>query len=220
MTRDLSDLRESYQRRGLRRVDLAPSPIAQFERWWDEWLDTDPYDAAACVLATATLKGAPSARFVLCRGVDADGFAFYTNQESRKAEELRSNPHAALTFGWSTLARQVRIEGPVSIVAADAADAYWASRPRGSQIGAWASDQSEVVDGRSDLDRRQAEAEARFGAGDDGDPIPRPPFWGGYRIGVRQAEFWQGQPSRLHDRFRYRCDDHDADRWQIDRLAP
>ena len=220
MTRDLSHLRETYQTAGLRRADLAADPITQFEAWWDQWLAVAPIDAAACVVATADADGRPSARFVLCRGVDERGFAFYTNQDSRKGGDLAENPHAALTFGWLELARQVRIEGPVTHVSAEEADAYWASRPRGSQLGAWASDQSEVVSGRAELDQRQSEAEAEFGGPDDDRPIPRPPQWGGYRIGVDQAEFWQGQPNRLHDRFRYRRNQADPTTWDIDRLAP
>ena len=217
MSRDLSHLRERYEREGLRRADLAADPITQFEGWWDRWLATEPYDAAACVLATVGPEGRPAARFVLCRAVDAAGFVIYTNQTSRKGRDLAGHPHAALTFGWLELSRQVRIEGPVSLVAEAEADAYWATRPRGSQLGAWASDQSEVISGRDELERHQADAEARFGAGDDGDPIPRPPTWGGYRVGVDRAEFWQGQPNRLHDRFEYR---RTADGWQIDRLSP
>lgn len=220
MARDLSSLRESYQTKGLRRADLAADPIVQFERWWDAWLATEPYDAAACVLSTADERGRPSARYVLCRGVDAAGFAIYTNLSSRKSQEIEANPRAALVFGWLELARQVRFEGPVSLVADEVADAYWASRPRGSQLGAWASDQSEVVADRDELTRYQREAEDRFGVGADDPPIPRPPYWGGYRVGVDRAEFWQGQPSRLHDRFRYRRSDDDSAHWVIDRLAP
>lgn len=217
MSRDLSHLREQYQRAGLRRADLAADPIAQFEGWWDQWLATEPYDAAACVLSTVGPDGRPAARFVLCRTVDAAGFVIYTNQTSRKARDLAGHPHAALTFGWLELSRQVRIEGPVSLVSDAEADAYWATRPRGSQLGAWASDQSEVISGRDELDRHQADTEARFGGGDDGEPIPRPPFWGGYRIGIDRAEFWQGQPNRLHDRFEYR---RNATGWDVDRLSP
>lgn len=217
MSRDLSHLREQYERAGLRRADLAADPLDQFERWWDQWLATDPYDAAACVLATVGADGRPSARYLLCRGVDATGFVIYTNQSSRKGRDLAAHPHAALTFGWLELSRQVRIEGPVSRVDDAEADAYWATRPRGSQLGAWASDQSEVISGRDELDRHQTDAEARFGPGDVGDPIPRPPNWGGYRIGVDRAEFWQGQPNRLHDRFEYR---RIAAGWEINRLSP
>ena len=217
MGRDLSELRESYQRQGLRRADLAPDPIAQFERWWDEWAATDPYDAAACVLATADDHGHPTARWVLCREFDHSGFTIYTNQHSHKGRDLAIHPWASLVFGWLELARQVRVEGPVSVVDDATADAYWATRPRGSQIGAWASAQSEPVDGRDDLDRQTAEVEARFGAGDDGPPIPRPPHWGGYRVALDRVEFWQGQPNRLHDRFEYRRVD---DAWDIRRLSP
>ncbi|MCB0972517.1 MAG: pyridoxamine 5'-phosphate oxidase [Acidimicrobiales bacterium] len=218
MGRDLTDLRESYQRAGLRRTGLAADPVAQFERWWDEWAATDPYDPAACVLATADGRGRPAARYVLCRSFDAAGFVVYTNQQSAKAEQLAANPWASLTFGWLELARQVRVEGPVSVVDGAEADAYWASRPRGHQLGAWASDQSRPVADRAELDRRQAEVEARFGPEDGGDPVPRPPHWGGYRIGIERLELWQGQPNRLHDRFEYRADG--AGGWTIQRLAP
>ena len=218
MTRDLSSLRETYERAGLRRRDLAPDPIAQFERWWDEWAATEPYDAAACVLATASPDGQPSARFVLCRGFGPDGFVVYTNQRSRKGADLAANPKAALTFGWLEVSRQVRIEGEVTVVDDATADAYWSSRPRGSRIGAWASDQSHPVADRAELDRRQAEIEDRFGLDDDGPPIERPRYWGGYRIALGRVEFWQGQPNRLHDRFEYRPDLDGT--WQITRLAP
>jgi len=217
MSRDLSDLRESYQRAGLHRAVLADDPIDQFEHWWDEWRSTDPYDAAACVLSTVGADGQPSARFVLCRSYDEDGFVLYTNQQSRKAHDLAANPRAALVFGWLELARQVRIEGPVTVVDDATADAYWASRPRGSQIGAWASAQSEPVPDRAALDRQQAAAEERFGIDESAGPIPRPPHWGGYRVGIDRIEFWQGQPDRLHDRFEYR---RTPDGWNITRLSP
>ena len=218
MARDLSALRETYERAGLRRADLDADPIAQFERWWDEWAATEPYDPAACVLATASPDGQPSARFVLCREVGPEGFVVYTNQQSRKGADLTANPKAAITFGWLELSRQVRIEGPVSVVDDATADAYWNSRPRGSRIGAWASHQSTPVADRAELDRRHAVAEARFGVDDDGHPIERPPYWGGYRMGIERIEFWQGQPNRLHDRFEYRPAGDGA--WTITRLAP
>lgn len=218
MSRDLSALRESYQRAGLRRSVLAVEPVVQFEHWWDEWQATDPYDAAACVLATVDGDGQPSARFVLCRSFSDDGFIVYTNQQSRKARDLASNPRGALVFGWIELARQVRVEGPVTVVDDATADAYWASRPRGSQIGAWASAQSEPVADRSVLDRQQAAAEERFGTDPANGPIPRPPHWGGYRIGLDRVEFWQGQPDRLHDRFQYTRTP--AGTWDIARLSP
>jgi len=217
VTRDLTHLRETYQRAGLRRKDLADCPIKQFERWWDEWEATEPYDPAACVLATVDADGQPSARYLLCRQVSLDGFVVYTNRDSRKARDLAACPKASLVFGWLDLARQVRVEGPVSTVSDDESDAYWAERPRGHQIGAWASAQSEPVSGRDVLDRSQADAEARFGLDEDGPPVPRPPNWGGYRIGIDRLEFWQGQPDRLHDRFEYR---RVGDDWEITRLAP
>lgn len=219
MARDLSHLRESYERAGLRRAHLDPDPVVQFERWWDEWLATDPYDPAACVLATAGADGRPSARVLLCRGFDHDGFVVYTNRSSRKGRELDVNPWASVVFTWLELSRQVRIEGPVAKVADEVSDAYWASRPRGSRIGAWASAQSEEVADRAELEQRRAEAEARFGVTDDGDPIERPPYWGGYVVGIDRIEFWQGQPDRLHDRFEYRRTG-DGDGWEIVRLSP
>ena len=218
MGRDLTDLRESYQRAGLRRAELAADPVAQFERWWDHWLATEPYDPAACVLATADGDGRPAARYVLCRSFDASGFVVYTNQRSAKARQLAANPWASLVFGWLELARQVRVEGPVTMVDPAEADEYWASRPRGHQLGAWASPQSEAVADREALDRGQAEVEERFGTDEADGPVPRPDHWGGYRIAIDRVEFWQGQPNRLHDRFEYRADG--AGGWEIQRLAP
>lgn len=220
MTPDLGRYREDYDHAALRRSDLATEPMEQFRRWWNKWQSGEHYDAAACVLASADADGRPSARYVLCRGFDERGFEIYTNQESRKATELRANPHAALVFGWLADDHQVRVEGPVTVIDDETADAYWASRPRGSQLGGWASDQSEVLADRHELERHRADAATRFGGEDSGDVIPRPPFWGGYRIGVTRMEFWQGRPDRLHDRFEYRRSDREADGWRIDRLSP
>ncbi|MCU1497851.1 MAG: pyridoxamine 5-phosphate oxidase [Acidimicrobiales bacterium] len=221
MSRDLGSFREAYQRGVLRRADLAPDPVTQFEQWWDQWMSKPHYDAAACVLATTGSTGVPTARYVLCRRFDQDGFEIYTNQESRKARDMRANPRAALVFGWLEDDHQVRVEGPVTLVDDETADAYWASRPRGSQLSGWASDQSEVLADREELERHRDEALERFGGSEEhGDPIPRPPHWGGYRIGIDRMEFWQGRPDRLHDRFLYHRDPADHTRWQIDRLSP
>ncbi|MEL6614824.1 MAG: pyridoxamine 5'-phosphate oxidase, partial [Bacteroidota bacterium] len=167
----------------------------------------------AMTLATVSASGEPSARIVLLKGADARGFAFYTNLESRKSQEVQATGRASLVFWWDPLQRQVRIEGPVEPVPAPEADAYYASRPRGSRLGAWASPQSEVINSRDVLDDRLAGAEARF----EGQDVPRPDFWGGWRVLPERVEFWQGRPSRLHDRFRYA---RDGDGWRVDRLAP
>ena len=193
-------------------------PLDQFRAWFADARDAGVHEPEAMVLSTASPDGVPSARVVLMRGADADGFRFFTNYESRKGRDLAANPRACATFHWHPPGRQVRIEGPVSVVDDAVADAYWQSRPRGSRIGAWASDQSQPVTDRGELDRRRAEAEARFGTTDDGDPIERPPYWGGYLVGIDRIEFWQGQPNRLHDRFEYRADG--AGGWEIQRLAP
>jgi pyridoxamine 5'-phosphate oxidase len=192
--------------------DLAEEPIAQLEAWLAEAREVVP-QPDLMALATADADGRPSARMVLLRGVDVNGITFFTNRDSRKGRELRENPRAAAVVHWWELGRQVRVEGPVEELSDVESRAYWATRPRGSQIAAWASRQSEPLAGRDELDTRVAEAEARFAGG----AVPLPPFWGGYRILPDSIELWQHRDSRLHDRVRY---ERTVGRWRRNRLAP
>jgi len=213
MTRPISELRREYDLRGLREADLAPDPLAQFERWLQEAVANEAWEPNAMTLATATPDGHPSLRVVLLKGFDQRGFSFFTNYESRKGLELAANPWAALLFIWPELHRQVRVEGTVARVSAEESDDYFRSRPAGSKLGAWASQQGEVLSGREVLEQRMQELAARF----QGQEIPRPPYWGGYRLSPLAIEFWQGRPNRLHDRLRYRLE---QGAWLIERLAP
>jgi pyridoxamine 5'-phosphate oxidase len=188
-------------------------PFDLFARWYAEARASEPRDANAMTLATADAEGRPAARLVLLKAADERGFAFYTNLESRKGGELAANPQAALCFHWKSLGRQVRIEGVVERVSDAEADAYFASRPRDSQIGAWASDQSRPLESRAELERRVAQGEARFGS----DPVPRPPYWSGFRVVPHRLEFWQEQPFRLHDRILYVRNEAG---WRTGRLFP
>lgn len=210
---DIASLRAEYQLSGLDESDLVPEPYAMFGQWFDGARTAGVLEPNAMVLATVSSDGVPSARVVLLKGLTADGFVFFTNYESRKAAELAANPHCSLLFGWYQLQRQVRIEGVASRISRAETEAYFATRPRDSQIGAWASPQSRVVASRAELDQQYAETEQRF-AGSD---VPAPPHWGGYLVTPHRVEFWQGRRHRMHDRLVYQRTGAD---WTIRRLAP
>ena len=199
---------------GLRRRDLDPDPIKQFSNWFTAAIEAGIRDVNAMSLATATVDGRPFVRVVLLKGFDQDGFVFFTNYESQKGEQLEKNPHAAIAFYWIELDRQIRISGPAEKTSRAESARYFHSRPPASQLGAWASKQSQVLDGRRILEARLAEMTERFA----GEEIPLPPHWGGYRVRPEMMEFWQGRPNRLHDRFRYNRQAEGA--WIIERLAP
>jgi pyridoxamine 5'-phosphate oxidase len=192
---------------------VLPDPIQQFDRWFADAVAAGIPEPNAMTLATATLAGVPSARIVLLKGVDPRGFTFFTDYRSQKGHELAANPMAALVFFWQPLERQVRVTGSVARTTAAESAEYFESRPIGSRLGAWTSLQSSVLESRAALDAAVAETKRRF----DGQPIPCPPHWGGFRLEPSRVEFWQGRPSRLHDRIRYR---KDRGRWLIERLSP
>jgi pyridoxamine 5'-phosphate oxidase len=213
MPSTISDLRKEYTLKGLDAVEVSANPINQFRRWFDAALAAGVPEPNAMHVSTVTAEGRPDGRIVLLKEVSDAGFVFYTNYESRKGQELAACPFAALTFFYQSLEQQIRIEGRVEKVSTEESTAYFHSRPRGSQIGAWVSNQSHTIDGRDILEMRQQELEAQFADQE----IPRPAHWGGYRVVPDAVEFWQGRPSRLHDRIRYRLENGT---WLIERLAP
>ncbi len=217
-TPDLAALRQPYQVVGLNEADLEDSPFDQFQKWFTQAKAAGIKEPNAMTLATASTGGEPAARVVLLKGLNAaSGFAFFTNYASAKAGHLDTNPRATLVFYWDRLDRQVRITGAVRKLDPDANDAYFKDRPRGSQLGAWASPQSSVIPDRATLEQSYADAEQRFAGGD----VHRPDGWGGYVVVPETIEFWQGQPSRLHDRLRYvRDGEGAATTWRVERLAP
>jgi len=233
----MADLRRDYSKAGLDRRDLDPDALAQFKNWfgqasggqsggwwrrvgiavfklWHAILGSAPVDVNAMVLATVGESGVPSSRNVLLKGVDARGFIFYTNYSSRKGRELSENPNAALVFYWSDLERQVCVEGAVTRLSREESEAYFRSRPKGSRLAAWASDQSEVVADRAVLEQKWQEMAAKFPTND----VPLPPNWGGYVLAPSSIEFWQGRLNRLHDRFRYTRQPDNL--WKIERISP
>jgi len=209
-----SDHRRQYTLGGLRRADLADDPVAQFVAWQDQAIAAGLADPTACVLATQQPDHTLRQRMVLMKGVDARGLMFYTNYGSGKAAALAECDQASMLFPWNELDRQVSVSGAVERASEEESDAYFASRPRDSQLGAWASAQSQTIDSREALMQQLADVSARFGEGE----IPRPPHWGGYRLIPVSWEFWQGGENRLHDRFRYIC--NDDGNWQVTRLQP
>lgn len=210
---DLGSMRREFEADGLSREDLANHPVSQFQTWFEDARAAGLLEPNAMSLATTGADSMPDVRTVLLKYFDDNGFVFYTNYQSRKARELDENPRAALLFPWIGLNRQVRIQGSVTRVSKTESLRYFMSRPRGSQIGAWVSEQSKAIRSRGLLEQKVAEMKRKFGEGE----IPLPDFWGGYRVIPERVEFWQGRPSRLHDRFEYT---REGDNWRVERLQP
>ncbi|MCB0524088.1 MAG: pyridoxamine 5'-phosphate oxidase [Lewinellaceae bacterium] len=214
MPTDISKLRQNYSLQTLSVKDILHNPIEQFAKWFQEAMDSQILEPNAFTLATANKEGKPSARTLLLKGFDKEGFVFFTNYESRKAEDLLQNPKAAMLFTWLDLQRQIRIEGDIEKVSQEESEEYFQSRPRGSQIGAWSSPQSQSIESREVLESNQKMMEEKFSGLEK---LPVPPFWGGYRVRPNWFEFWQGRESRLHDRIVYALQNGN---WEIGRLAP
>ncbi len=214
MSIDIAALRQNYALHALSEADVSPDPIAQFAQWFDEAFDSQVLEPNAFSLATATLNGRPSVRTVLLKGFDDQGFMFFTNYESRKGVELDANPQGAILFTWLDLQRQIRIEGDIVKISAEESLDYFQSRPRESQIGAWASPQSRPIEAREVLEKKQSALAVEYVGVEK---LPLPPFWGGYRLVPTWFEFWQGRESRLHDRVVY---EQSGESWKIGRLAP
>jgi pyridoxamine 5'-phosphate oxidase len=210
---DIAHLREEYRKARLDERDVSPDPVTQFTRWFDEAAKAEVHEPNAMSLATADADGAPNCRMVLLKSANPKGFTFFTDYRSVKGSEVGENPRVALCFWWGALERQVRIVGHAERTSTEESAAYFKERPRDSRLGAWASTQSSVIAGRAELERRHAELDAKY----PGENVPLPPHWGGIRVVPTMFEFWQGRPSRLHDRLRYR---REGERWVIDRLSP
>ncbi len=215
MNKNIEDIRKDYRKSSLDPEQMSENPLVQFQLWFDEALKSDVMEANAMNLATVSKKGTPSSRIVLLKGIEEDGFLFYTNYQSRKGRQIEENEHAALTFFWPELERQVRIEGVTEKVSPETSTAYFQSRPKGSQIGAWASPQSAIIENREILEERAQQLEKQYATVET---LPRPQQWGGYRVIPGMIEFWQGRSSRMHDRLTYFRDE--KGNWDIQRLAP
>ena len=209
----LADLRKDYSLSGLAEKDLARDPFRQFQKWFQEAEAAKVIEPNAMVVSTVSKSGQPSSRVILLKGVDGRGFVFYTNYESRKGREIEANPRVSLLFPWLALERQVVVEGSVTKISREESEAYFHSRPHASQIGAWASQQSTIISGRTVIEDAAKALEKKYA----GQQVPIPPHWGGYRVSPESVEFWQGRRSRLHDRLRYR---REKDAWIVERLSP